>query len=192
MKHFNKPSAESEYFNGIIRNDGNVKVFTTSMYYDPADNYDIYVVIKNNASYYWHSSKDTESKQYVELSFLNSVVDVSSYMFSPGNNGAFYTVTWTINCSMNNVDWVNIDAHVNEQKIKSSGTMVLFDVKRRAKCRSFRFYFPGQDSKQRYYNYLGPVEFYGNVYPFSNCFTKIKHSNYCYIHCCSMLFIVRS
>ena len=76
---------------------------------------------------------------------------------------------------MNGNDWVTIDEHTNEPLIDSSKQMIIFDVKRVRKCSTFRFFFPGVDSLGRYFNYLGPVEFYGKVYPLTYCFDITQH-----------------
>ena len=159
---FQKPTQEADYFKGLIRNTA-VLVTATSSY-----NYNRYhpnSLIQNSLDNYWCSAQDSTLNQYVDITFLNYSVKVTSYMISSGNEAdGYYLKSWIFNCTDDGKDWTTIDSHKNEPEFTQRKQMRIFDTKIVKKCRVFRFIMNGVESMNRYFMYIGPVEFYGTSY----------------------------
>ena len=91
MKHCNKPSSADKYLKGIIRSGEIGKVEVKNEYAETQ--FPKGSVIKDDFSKYWHSIEDSSLKQYLDLTFYNSFVEVSSYLFSTRDDGIYYTIT---------------------------------------------------------------------------------------------------
>ena len=176
MEYFPTQLKESDYLKGIIRNS---KVITnTSGNYYPVSDYLDNALINNNFNYYWHSIEDPSYKQYVQVIFLDNILEVDSYLFSTGTNGIYFSKTWDFCCSLDGKEWYTIDQHNNDPDITSTGQKLIFYTEKIIKCRYFSFNITGTDNQLRNYGYVGPVEFYGKKFPLYHFFqttTKTKN-----------------
>ena len=173
-KHYETPSIDGNIFNGILRNTRKLNLKETGHW----EHLDVHYILGTNYSLFWHSKGDNYSKQYIEISFSDRIAEVFSYHFNNGNNGDFYTVTWTINCSMDGKDWTAIDKHSNDLNFVSSNQSRILNMQKVERCMHYRIFFPGRDSYNREYNYLGLFEFYGKVYIQLHSIKRCTNNNY--------------
>ena len=183
-KVYLKPAIESDYLKGIIRSNI-VKVGATDRYNSGRHGSE-FSVIGNDFEKYWHTILDSSFTQYLQIDFKYVFVEVSSYLFSSGNNNytydngqtynPFYSKNWNVSCSADGKNYEVIDYHINEKAITYVKQKILFDMKKIKVCNSFRIHITGEDNKHRSYGYLGPIEFFGGTYqtkqPITQCIKR--------------------
>lgn len=183
-KYYKTPSNGENVLKGILRDTKTLRLKETGHW----SFLDSHYILGYNYSLYWHTVEDNSSKQYIELSFHNRIVEVSDYHFNTGNNGQYFSRSWYIDCSMNGKDWTTIDSHSNDAKITSSNQSFILPMQRVDRCTSYKIFFPGRDSLDRGYNYLGLLEFYGKVYVPIITMKKCINKNY-YLSIASFIVI---
>ena len=160
MIHFDKPLNEDYYLNGIIRS-SNVITRASSNYNKDVTGKTDMAIIKDKYENYWHSTEDSTYQQYVQIIFPYDKILVESYMFSTGNNHGYFSKSYTLSCSIDRNEWYLLDSHVGDSQFQHTMQKLIFDVDQLKWCRIFSFNITGPDNFNRYYGYVGPVEFYG-------------------------------
>jgi hypothetical protein len=170
IKKYPKPTIPEDYLKGIIRGEKGVYTYESGHWWYLSSKF----ILGNDLSLYWHSELDLELRQYVDVIFIDKVVEVTSYHFHTGFNGPYYSNTWNLTCTLDGEKITTIDTQINNSIITSSNQSIIFDTIEVVKCRHFRFRFPGNDSLSRAYSYMGPLDFYGTVY---------SNYSFCTAHC---------